>query len=319
MRELSQDEIDAVFQSRQGNSAARLNSKAVPFDFQRADRIPKSQLRTIHSLHENLVRSLIFSLSAYLRTHVSGHLVSVEQIPYSTFLDGLPGQTCMVSLDLLPYRDNAMLEINPSLIFPILELLLGGKETSGSTYNRDLTEMERYLLTNFFQLVARDLERTWRGVDEVEFKVDTLEAKRQQMRTLGPMDAVVAIGMEFRIDDRVGMINLAMPSITIKSMVQKFNRQGPMSQAEPSEAEQQRVLKLLNRAVVTVEPQLASRLTVRDLLALEEGSVVLLDHAINQPVVGLANGKARFEGEIVSENGQMSFQIANVNKPEQSA
>jgi flagellar motor switch protein FliM len=318
MRELSQDEIDAVFLSRQGNSAAKLKSKALPFDFQRVDRIPKSQLRTIHFLHENLVRSLISSLSAYLRTYLSGHLVSVEQIPYSTFLDGLPGQTCMVSLDLMPYRDNAMLEINPSLIFPILELLLGGKETSGNTYNRDLTEMERYLLTNFFQLIARDLERTWRGVDDVEFKVDTLETKRTQNRTLGPMEAVVAIGMEFRIDDRAGMINLAMPSITIKTMVQKFNQQGPMSQAEPSEADQHRVLKLLNRAVVTVEPQLASRLTVRDLLALEKGSVVLLDHAASQPITGLANGKAKFEGEIVSDNGQMSFQIATVNMPEQA-
>ena len=319
MRELSQDEIDAVLLSRQGNSAARLKSKALPFDFQRVDRIPKSQLRTIHFLHENLVRSLVSSLSAYLRTYLSGHLVSVEQIPYSTFLSGLPGQTCMVSLDLLPYRDNAMLEINPSLIFPILELLLGGKETSGNTYNRDLTEMERYLLTNFFQLIARDLEGTWRGVDDVEFKIDMLETRRPQNRTLGPMDAVVAIGMEFRINDRVGMINLAMPSITIKTMVQKCNQEEPMTQAEPSEADQQRLLKLLNRAVVTVEPQLASRLTVRDLLALEEGTVILLDHATNQPIAGLANGKARFEGEIVSENGQMSFQIANVNKPEQSA
>ena len=37
-------------------------------------------------------------------------------------------------------------------------------------------------------------------------------------------------------------------------------------------------LKLLSRAVIAVEPQLTSRLTVRDLLALEAGSVVLLDH-----------------------------------------
>jgi len=316
MRQLSQDEIDAVFLSRQGDSAAKLKSKAIPFDFQRADRIPKSQLRTIHFLHENLVRSLISSLSAYLRSYLSGHLVSVEQIPYATFLDGLPPQTCMVSMNLLPYGDNAVLEINPALIFPVLELLLGGKETSGKVLNRDLTEMERYLLTNLFRLIARDLERTWRGVDEVEFRVDSLESKRQQMRTLGPMEAVVAIGMEFRIDDRAGMINLAMPSITIKSMVQKFDRQGPMAQSEPSETDQRRILKLLNRASLTVEPQLTSRLTVRDLLAMKAGSVVLLDHGTDQPIVGLANGKAKFEGEIVSENGQMAFQIENVHKPD---
>jgi flagellar motor switch protein FliM len=55
------------------------------------------------------------------------------------------------------------------------------------------------------------------------------------------------------------------------------------------------------------------------LLALEEGTVILLDHATNQPITGLANGKTKFEGEIVSENGQMSFQIAHVHQPEQAA
>jgi len=316
MRELSQDEIDAAFLHRQRDSAANFKSKAAPFDFQRADRIPKSQLQTIHFLYENLVRSLISSLSAYLQSYLSGHLVSVEQIPYATFLDGLPPQTCMVSLNLLPYGDNVVLEINPSLIFPALELLLGGKETSGSVLNRDLTQMERYLLTNLFHLIVRDLEQAWKGVDEVEFRVASPETKRQQMRTLGPTDAVVAIGMEFRIDDRAGMINLAMPSITLKTMIQKFDRQRSMGQPEGSETDQRRNLRLLSRAVVTVEPQLVSRLTVRDLLALEAGSVVLLDHHTDQPIVGLANGKAKFEGEIVSENGQLAFQVESMNKPD---
>ena len=202
------------------------------------DRIPKSQLQTIHLLYENLVRSLTASLASYLQSDLSGHLVSVEQIPYATFLDGLPPQTCMVSLNLLPYGDNAVLEINPSLIFPALQLLLGGKETSGSVLNRDLTEMERFLLSNLFLLIARDLEQAWKGVDDVEFKVASPETNWQQMRPLGPTDAVVAIGMEFKIGESTGMINLAMPSITLKTMIRKFDQQRSMGQPEGSETDQ---------------------------------------------------------------------------------
>jgi len=57
-------------------------------------------------------------------------LVSVEQLSYGEFLDGLPSPTCLVSLGLSPYDGSAVMELNPSLTFPIIEMLLGG---SGKT------------------------------------------------------------------------------------------------------------------------------------------------------------------------------------------
>jgi flagellar motor switch protein FliM len=314
MRELSQEEIDAVFQSRL-TSASLPGKAAVRFDFEKPDRIPKSQLPSIRFLYENFVRTLCSSFSGYLRAFTSGHLVSVEQIPYSTFLEGLPPNTCMVPLSLLPYGDNAVLEINPSLIFPVLELLLGGKEAAKAV-NRELTDMECFLLTDFFQLITRDLELAWKEVDQVEFRIDSLETKLRSSRGLGPTEAVIAIGMEFRIDDSAGMINLAIPSITIKSMVQKFGQQSSPGDVEPDRAEQKNILKLLGRAAVTIEPRMTSRFSLRNLLALKVGSVVMLDHATTQPVVSAANGKAKFDGAIISEGDQLKFVIESVKGSE---
>jgi flagellar motor switch protein FliM len=93
-RQLTQQEIDAVFQNLQER---RRDAPAVRFDFRRPDRIPKSQVRAIHLLHDTLVRNLVSSLSAYLRSYLTVNLVSVEQLSYSEFLDGLPSPTCMVS------------------------------------------------------------------------------------------------------------------------------------------------------------------------------------------------------------------------------
>ncbi len=105
---------------------------AVKFDFRRPDRIPKSQVRAIHLLHDTFVRNLVSSLSAYLRSYLTVNLVSVEQLSYAEFLDGLPSPTCMVSLGLSPYDGNGVLELNPSLVFPILEMLLGGTGKSSA-------------------------------------------------------------------------------------------------------------------------------------------------------------------------------------------
>jgi flagellar motor switch protein FliM len=153
-------------------------------------------------------------------------------------------------------------------------------------------------------------------VADVEFRLDSVETGRPLIRTLGPTEAVVAIGMEFRIDNAAGMINLAMPSITIKSMVQKFDQQWTAGQTDSSDAEQRRVLKLLRRATVEVEPQLVSTLSVKDLLALEVGSVVVLDHTVNRPVMGLANRKAKFDGEVVCSGAHRGFLIEGVEAAE---
>ena len=142
-RQLSQQEIDAVFQTLQDK---KREAPALKFDFRRPDRIPKSQVRAIHLLHDTFVRNLVSSLSAYLRSYLTVNLVSVEQLSYAEFLDGLPSPTCIVSLGLSPYDGNGALELNPSLVFPILEMLLGGTGKSSASIQRDITEIEQRLL-----------------------------------------------------------------------------------------------------------------------------------------------------------------------------
>src|SRR5665213_1425669 len=140
-RQLSQQEIDNVFQNIQGRQTERTGPRrAVPFDFRRPDRIAKSQLRAIHVLHDNFVRNLVSSLSAYLRTYLIVNLVSVEQLSYAEFLECLPSPTCIIALGLRPYDGNAVLEMNSSLIFPILEILLGGDGKLQFSAQREITE-----------------------------------------------------------------------------------------------------------------------------------------------------------------------------------
>src|SRR3984893_9370841 len=130
-RVLSQEEIDKVFLSRSGAPAAdAASSNAQPYDFRRPDRIAKDQLRAIHLLHENFARSLASSLSAYLRTYAIVNLVSVEQLSFLEFSQCLPSPSCLVTLDMKPFEGAAGLEINPALVFPIIEMLLGGSTKS---------------------------------------------------------------------------------------------------------------------------------------------------------------------------------------------
>ncbi len=123
-RVLSQNEIDSVFKKvRDSGSEEDAARRAQVYDFRRPDRIAKDQLRAIHLLHENFGRNLASSLSAYLRAYVAVNLVSVEQLSFSEFTQCLPSPTSAVALGLAPYDGSAVLELNPSLVFPVLEML----------------------------------------------------------------------------------------------------------------------------------------------------------------------------------------------------
>ncbi|HXB69125.1 MAG TPA: flagellar motor switch protein FliM [Candidatus Acidoferrales bacterium] len=297
-RQLSQTEIDAVFQNIQER---KRESPAVKFDFRRPDRIPKSQIRAIHLLHDTFVRNLVSSLSAYLRSYLTVNLVSVEQLSYAEFLDGLPSPTCIVSLGLSPYDGSAVMELNPSLVFPILEMLLGGTGKSSASIQRDITEIEQKLLDGLFRLILRDLREAWKAVTAIDFTIEAMETEPQLVHILAPNEAVVSIGIEIRIGDTVGMMNIAMPSMVIKMMRQKFDQQWSVRKTHANEAEQARILRVLRDATITLEARMEGpTVSVRDLLSLREGYLLMFDYPVDRPVEMLANGAHKFTAQLVS-------------------
>lgn len=313
-RQLSQQEIDAVFQHMQDH---RRDTPAVKFDFRRPDRIPKSQVRAIHLLHDTFVRNLVSSLSAYLRSYLTVNLVSVEQLSYSEFLDGLPSPTCMVTLGLSPYDGNAVLELNPSLVFPILEMLLGGTGKSSGAIQRDITEIEQKLLDGLFRIILHDLREAWKGVTEVDFTIESMETEPQLLHILAPNEAVVSVGVEVRIGESVGMMNIAMPSIVIKMMRQKFDQQWSVRKTTASLAEQSRILRLLRESALTLEASLEGQ-TVRlqDLLDLEEGHLLMFDCPAERSIDVRVNGVQKFRAQMVSAGKKRACLIDKIFTPQ---
>ena len=304
-RQLSQQEIDAVFQNMQDR---RRDAPAVKFDFRRPDRIPKSQVRAIHLLHDTFVRNLVSSLSAYLRSYLTVNLVSVEQLSYAEFLEGLPSPTCMVSLGLRPYDGNGVLELNPSLVFPILEMLLGGTGKASASIQREITEIEQKLLDGLFRIILNDLGEAWKGVTQIDFSIESMETEPQLLHLLAPNEAVVAIAVEIRFGEVVGMMNIAMPSIVIKMMRQKFDQQWSVRKTHASEAEQARVLRLLGRAHMHLEARLEGpTLRVRDLLELAEGHLLTFDCPVESELRLIVNGHHKYSGHVVSTGRKRAF------------
>ncbi len=314
-RQLSPEELNAVLESvRSRKIEGDVAKRATLFDFRRPDRIAKSQLRAIHMLHDNFVRNLVSSLSAYLRSYLVVNLVSVEQLSYAEFLECLPSPTCITSLGLRPYDGNAVLELNSALIFPILEMLLGGSGKTSAAIQREITEIEQNLLDGLFRIILHDLKEAWKPVTTIDFTIESLETEPQFLQILAPNEAVVAIAVEIRIGDCIGMMNIAMPSIVIKMMRQKFDQQWSVRKTESTDVEQGRILDLIRSAELELDARLdGPTVLLKDLMDLAEGDVLSFDYSIHKPLDCTLNGKLKFHGHIAAHGNKKGFGIDAVH------
>jgi len=313
-RQLSQQEIDALFE--QPNRDRSQRPKVSPCDFRQMDRIPKSQLRSIRLLHDGFARTLASSLSAYLRAYVSVNLVSVEQLSYVEMTELLPNPTCLVSLGLQPYEGHGVFEVHPSLTFQILEIILGSKAKRSTELKREITEIEQHLLDIFFRIVLRDLKDAWENVTSIDFSVSSLSTDPQLLQISNPGETFVAVGMEVKIGETTGMVNLAYPSLVIKMMRNKFDRQGPASGAMLQEKNQGKILSLIQTATVKLEARIEGvAILMRDLMSLTVGDVLPFQFPVERPIVCLVNGKPKFRGHIVRAGARKAFLVDAVLSP----
>jgi len=310
-RVLTQEEIDSVFRNLRDQAGEEDPAKkATPYDFRRPDRIAKDQLRAIHLLHEAFARSLSSSLSAYLRNYALVNLVSVEQLSFMEFSQCLPAPTVLVSLAMRPFDGNAVLELNPSLVFPILEMLLGGNGKSPIRPDREVTEIEQSILENVFRIILHDLKEAWSTVTHMNFVVDAYKTESQLLQILAPNEAVVAVSLEVRIGESSGMMNIGMPSIVIKMLRQKFDQQWSIRKSESTKEEQARMLHLIRPSTLHLDARLRGpTLTVEDLMRLEEDDVLTFDYATEKPIDLMLNGSMKFRGYPATTGRKKAFEI----------
>jgi len=272
-----------------------------PFDFGRLDRVPKSQLSAVHSLHEDFLRALAPSLSLYLRSYVSGDLIGVEQMPFAQFLDPLPALTCLVSLSMQPYDGYAILEINHSLLASILDHVLGGNGKIKTDLNREITDVEENMLEGFFQVIARELADAWKALVPIRFAVDSVGRKPQLTNRIARHEAVVVVVMQLKVGDSEGAIRLAIPAVTLRMLNHRFDQHSLNRKIENLDMEQAIAQMLAGKLQFDLDlVLLGATVSLKDLLELSVGNVIDLGLDYNGKASILVNGVRQFDGNLTA-------------------
>jgi len=295
-----------------GRPGARIREKVLPYDFKRPERVGKEQMRALQSLHEGFGRNFGAALSALLRSIVEVKLTSVDQLTYGEFVFSLENPTCFNLLRAEPLEGHLILDINPAILYPIIDRLLGGGKEAGPVSRRPLTEIELRLVGRITGLFLQELKHAWHGLLPLKLSVDRVESNPQLVQIVPPNEVVVLISFELLLGELRGMINLCIPFNAIERVSSRLANNSWVTYGKSAASAQTRAAigQRLDEAEVELVVTLAeSRISTGDLIGLRVGDIITTDKDVHQPLDVAIEGAAKFHASAGAFKGCKAVRI----------
>ncbi len=326
---LSQEEIDALLDVVDDDGDVALDSSEDPFvaqrqvtlyDFKRPNRVSKEQLRAFRGIHDKMARSIASQISAIMRSIVEIQLHSVDQMTYGEFLMSLPNPTSFNVFSMKPLEGNGVLEINPSIAFPMLDRILGGKGEPFEA-SREFSDIELSLFETILRVMMGTLREAWGPVTDLYPQIESKESSPNVVQIVAQNEIVVMVVMEIIIGHSSGMMNICYPVIALEPILPKLASRDLMLNETSSKKSRNKELQvLLGGAHVGIEVNLGvAELTLRELLDLKELDIIRLNIPADDSVSVSVDGKERFLGKIGLHRYRKSVQISSVIDTEKDA
>ncbi len=300
---LSQREIDSLLSSiDQGEVEVGAQEehakKVVPYDFKRPERVARDQLRAIETLHEVFCRNTQAAVSGWLRSVLDLGVVSIDQLTYSEFINSLPNPTCFNVLSCEPLEGNFIVEINPTVAFPIIERLLGSGKAIATPPERALTDLEWKLVERIITRIITGLQDVWTSVAPIILKITGRESNPQLVPIMPPNEPVIAVKLEFSMGEYKGHINICIPVVSIEGVMDKLSTHTWfVKKKDKGDIRHERITETLSAAKLTVSTFLNEHIVkLGDLKSLQVGDIILTNHKEEDPLVVCIENRPKYDG-----------------------
>jgi flagellar motor switch protein FliM len=319
---LSQAEVESLLSamdSRESDviadaatSRIRHRDKISPYDFKRPERVGKEQMRSLQTMHEGFGRNFGAALSALLRTIVELKLTSVDQLTYSEFVFSLENPTCFNLINAAPLEGQLILDINLSLLFPIIDRLLGGGSDPGNVVRRPLTEIELRLVSRITDLFCAEMKHAWENVLDLNLSIDRVESNPQLVQIVPPNEVVVLISFELSLGEARGMMNFCIPFNAIERIATRLSANSWVSYGKKMATPEniKRISGQLSDALVEVVVDLAdTNISTSDLIGLRVGDIIATEKDVERPLVVSVEGRPKFHAKAGAFKGRKAIQV----------
>jgi flagellar motor switch protein FliM len=328
---LSQDEVDALLDAVNAGSLSGASFDTPPaeeeapaepevplslYDFRRPDRVSKDQMRALQNLHEGYARQFSTSLTNFLRTFVETQLIGVDQLTYSEFVMSVSNPSCIYIFRMEPLDGLAIFEINPGLVFNIIDRLFGGLGRP-LEINRELTMIEQNVINKIVLRGLDDLRTVWEQIGAFTPKIDSYETNPQFVQIAPPGETVILVTIEVRMPNASNLLSICFPYMMLESVINSL-AVGNWTSAGQATPETREIMEQeLNDVGLKLSTVIGNtKLTIRDLLQLQRGDVICLDKPQNSDLIVQIGGRTKLAGKAGLIGRKKAVKITSVLEQE---
>lgn len=283
-----------------------------PLDFRVPAKFAPGFLTAFEELHQGFAEMLSDSFSRELHTPVQVRHLSTEQLSYDTYVRSMPNPSLLTILEPAPLPGSVIFELSTQLGLVMVDRLLGGPGRPVAP--RPPTQLEQTLLGGLTRHPLTALREAFIELVDLEPRLLTTETNPQVAHIAAPTDTVLVltfsvIGNSGEPGLR-GLLSLCYSPATagaIRDLATAPSRTAARPQTGPlGAAAAEAAVELALRTLPTLMP-------AAEILQIRPGDVVMLDHKVAEPLVGLVEGIPFMRMAIGRRDGELATRMERWN------
>ena len=322
---LSQNEIDNLLKALNSGELdvdvmKDTNDTSVKnYDFKRPAKFSKEHLRTLELIFDHYGRLLSTNLPVYLRKNVQVNVAYSETVTFSEFSNSLGNPSVLSIIKFNPLAGDIIINLTSNLGFAMVDRMLGGQ---GKTFDksRDFSEIEIRILEKLLVICMQLLREPWKNVIEINPVLDRIETNPQFAQIIAPNEMIAIVTLNIKIGDVEGFMNVALPYITIESVIDNLNTKfwfSNMTQFS-EEVYNDYIEGMLRRVDVPLKCLLdKSTVTVSDFTNLSVGDIIRLDTNVESALEIYVGNIKKFTAVAGASNDKYAVKVTSVLREEE--
>ncbi len=251
-------------------------------NFRYAGRLSNENARALTALHEKFAINVTTALELYLGASLQLKLISLEQMAIGDYISGIASNSYLLPCALSVMESNILLDMDVSLVFPIIDLLLGGAGASLEDI-RELTEIDEEIMQSVSALIVKQMERSWQ----------TLNLSLTPGRCIKPgviqqiflmNEKLVLLMFEMTVGNTTGNFNMVLPTsfvgFLLRHLKAALSKKVSSLRALRSPTLRERILDCDFTVAADITQM---RALVKDLIDLKPGMILKMKAPVRSP------------------------------------
>lgn len=316
---LSQNEVDSLLNAvRSGDietgKGVGGTGSLQKYDFTQQRKLVRARMPGLKIIFDRFQRSYRQTLSSLVRKVVQVEYMQTEMQRYGEWISNLPVPSCLTILRLSPLIGQAIVSLEPSFVYSLIDNIFGGGKFSASKKKEgDFTSIELKLIQRLVQYCTTDLEAAWRTIHELNFEFVRTDTNPEYVSIVAPSDVVVVTDVSINFEDVTSKMQFVIPLFALDPVKQLLTDHTYVEQTQPNPNWKIWMTESIRRSRAQLGVTLGkTEITMGEVLSLKTGDTIQLNQYLSEPIPMMLEGIPKYLVRLGTHCGQQAVQIDSV-------